>query len=91
MGKLTYQEIKKIKESTGIDLRNYTRVIDNYGIKHALKKHGNSKTIGKAKRGGTIIEYTKQINIEYIYVEEKRDFKKEVAMKTMYKRKKKNI
>ena len=114
LGKLTYKEIRKIKETASIDLRNYTRIIDSYGIKHALKKHSNNKKeklrgqiaitledfqkikeivknsdkikiIGKAKRGGILIEYTKRINVEYIYIEEQRN--KEVAMKTMFKRK----
>ena len=119
LGKLTHQQMKQVKEATGIDLRNYTRVIDSFSIRHVLKKHGDAVeekkrgqiavtpedfqkikdilikpdiilNIGKAKRGGTtLIEYRKRIIIEYIYVEEKRG--KEIAMKTMYKKKIKKL
>ena len=40
LGKLTYQQMKQVKEAIGIDLRNYTRIIDSFGINHVLKKHG---------------------------------------------------
>ena len=43
LGKLTYQQMKQVKEATGIDLRNCKRIIDSYGIKHILKNHGDHK------------------------------------------------
>lgn len=49
LGKLSAQEIKKIKENTSLDVRKYKRVIDSYGIKHALKKHGKSAKVEKIK------------------------------------------
>lgn len=38
-----------IKQQTGFDLTGYRRVLDNYGVRHTLKKHGNEST--EAARG----------------------------------------
>lgn len=38
-----------ILEKTGLDVRGYTRVIDNYGVRHTIKQHGNE--VKEAKRG----------------------------------------
>ena len=45
------------------------------------------KNIGDSYQGGQMIQYEKRITYLYIYVEEKRDGKQELAAKTMYKRK----
>ena len=34
---------KEIKELTGLDVEAYKHIIDNYGVKHAMKHHGNVK------------------------------------------------
>lgn len=35
------REAEKLKLHTGLDLYGYTHEIDNYGVKHVLKQHGN--------------------------------------------------
>jgi len=35
---------KKIEENTDLDLENYLISIDNFGIRHAIEKHGSPKT-----------------------------------------------
>ncbi len=42
-GKLSNEEIQKLKTETGLDLTDFNRVIDNYAILHTLNKHGNQK------------------------------------------------
>jgi len=42
-GEISKNGIDFIFEKTGFDLTGYCRIIDSYGIKHALKKHGNEK------------------------------------------------
>jgi len=44
LGVISSELAQKIKEETGLDLENYTISIDNYGIRHAVEKHGNPKT-----------------------------------------------
>ena len=44
LGELTKSEIEQIEALTGIDLQNYQRVIDNYAIRHTIKKHGSEST-----------------------------------------------
>ncbi len=44
LGKPTEKQIEKVKNETNLDISDYERVIDNYGVKHAFKKHGNPKT-----------------------------------------------
>jgi hypothetical protein len=39
---------------TGFDLTDFERTIDNYSIKHTLKKHGNAKT--ESNRGQIAVE-----------------------------------
>lgn len=38
-----------ILEKTGLDVRGYTRIIDNYGVRHTMKQHGNEAK--EIKRG----------------------------------------
>jgi len=38
-----------IKGQTGIDLAGYERTLDNYGVRHTIKKHGNE--LAEAPRG----------------------------------------
>ncbi|MDI1243817.1 MAG: hypothetical protein PSV24_00245 [Rhodoferax sp.] len=38
-----------ILEKTGLDVRGYTRIIDNYGVRHTMKQHGNE--VQEIKRG----------------------------------------
>ena len=117
IGKLTKTELERLKKETNFDLREYIRVIDSYGIKHALKKHENEKLEKKQGQvainvddfekipeicsnpdkiesgiknsyGNDLIKYTKTFENQITYVEEKRDSKKELGTKTMYKKKK---
>jgi hypothetical protein len=116
LGVLTEAEIELIKEKTGIDVSGYTRIIENYGVLHALKHHGNKKeeelrgqiaitpedfekipeitknpdavnNVGKSKRGGIVIQFIKRIENLFFYDEEIRINKKELATKSLYKRK----
>jgi hypothetical protein len=32
-----------ILQKTGLDVTGFTRVLDNYGVRHTLKQHGNAK------------------------------------------------
>jgi len=43
LGEFNEIEINLIFEKTGFKLNGYKRIIDSYGIKHTLKKHGNEK------------------------------------------------
>lgn len=54
LGKLSQAEIEKLAIETGFDLTDFERTIDNYSIKHTLKKHGNAKT--ESKRGQIAVE-----------------------------------
>ncbi len=40
---------ERIKAETGFDLKGFERIIDNYGVRHTMKKHGNAKA--EAARG----------------------------------------
>ncbi len=44
LGKPTEKQIEKVKNEINLDISDYERVIDNYGVKHAFKKHGSPKT-----------------------------------------------
>ena len=46
--------VKKIKQSTNIDVSEHWVCIDNFGILHTLEEHGNP--ISEAKRGQIAIE-----------------------------------
>lgn len=37
-------EAERIKESTGLDIKGYRRVVDSFGVRHAIKNHGNDKS-----------------------------------------------
>lgn len=39
--KLTDEEVRVLSEKAGLDLSGYRRVIDNFGVRHAVKNHGN--------------------------------------------------
>lgn len=115
LGKLSSEEIEAIKNKLDIDLTGYNRVIENFGIYHALKHHGNIRTenargqipinledfekipqitkepddiknLGKSKRGGIVLQFIKRIGNLFFYDEEVRNAKKELATKSMYKR-----
>jgi hypothetical protein len=49
LGKLSPEQVEQIKDKTGINLEGYERIIENYGLIHTLKHHGNEKK--EAKRG----------------------------------------
>ena len=112
INKVSRKEATKIFEETGINLRGYKRVIDNYTINHIINQHGDTE---KEKLRGqvevkesdfekiipivtkyneisiekNVIKYIKSIINQYIYVEEIRKNKKELAGKTMYIKRKK--
>ena len=105
-----------IETKININLEKYKRIIDNFGVKHTSKKHGNAEK--EASRGqitieiddfayipiivtepdaivfgevndigNVLIKYIKNIDdIQYIYVEEMRTGRKELALQTFYKR-----
>lgn len=41
LGRVTNHE--RIKADTGFDLEGFERILDNYGVRHTIKKHGNQK------------------------------------------------
>lgn len=43
-----------ILEKTGFDLTGFERILDNYGVRHTIKQHGNP--IREAKRGQIAVE-----------------------------------
>ncbi|MFK8377721.1 PBECR3 domain-containing polyvalent protein [Capnocytophaga canimorsus] len=97
-------EAKTIAELTGLNVEGYVHTLDNSGVLHALKHKNinasdillipfiidNYDFIGKGKEENTIV-YKKVINQEYYYVEEIRKGRKKLALKTLYKRKKRVI
>jgi hypothetical protein len=116
LGKISDLQAKEIKEKTGLDLSGYERTIENFGLYHAIKHHGNEKkeanrgqkaitpddfekipdivnkpddiiNLGASKRGGVLLQFIKKIGDIFIYDEEIRTKRKELTIKTMYKRK----
>ena len=116
LGKLTDEQVKQIKEKTGLDLNGYERIVDNFGLQHIIKQHGIPKEeanrgqihvtpkdlekikeitsdpdeiqlLTKSKRGGVVIQFIKRIGNLFFYHEEIRTGKKELAAKTLFKRK----
>jgi hypothetical protein len=114
----TVEQLTAIKETTGIELTDFQRTMDNYAIKHTFRKHGNDKLetlrgqIGVTEKdfekidsiidnpdeithgginniGREVILYRKNLENQYVYVEEIRPAKKEAAMQTLYIRKNK--
>ena len=47
-------EAENIEVKTNINLKNYKRTMDNFGVKHTFKKHRNAQT--EASRGQMAIE-----------------------------------
>lgn len=45
------EEAQRLFAATGLDLRGYTHVLENYALKHIVKEHGNAAT--EASRGQT--------------------------------------
>ncbi len=43
------QNVDRIKQDTGFDLSGFERILDNYGVRHTIKSHGNE--VAEAKRG----------------------------------------
>ena len=113
LGTVTDKNAEIIKSATGLDVKDYERIVDNYAIKHIIAGHGNKKTesnrgqiavnksdfkkideitnssdiITTVENKPDLLVYQKRINELLFYVEEKRDGKKQLAAKTMYKRK----
>lgn len=49
-----------ILEKTGLDVRGYTRVIDNYGIRHTMKQHGNvAKEVKRGQIAVTLDDFSR--------------------------------
>lgn len=47
-----------IFQKTGLDLTGFTRLIDNYGIRHTLKQHGNpAKEAGRGQLAVTLDDF----------------------------------
>lgn len=42
INKISDEEAETIRRLLGIDLKGYVRVLDNYSVLHAFKKHGNA-------------------------------------------------
>jgi hypothetical protein len=49
LGLIDDEQAETIEEKTEFNIKGYQRVIDVYGIKHALRQHGNKQT--EEKRG----------------------------------------
>lgn len=47
LGRVSNHE--RIKAETGFDVEGFERILDNYGVRHTMKKHGNQKA--EAARG----------------------------------------
>lgn len=45
----------RILRETGLDVSGFERVLDNYGVRHTMKRHGNEKT--EAKRGQIAVTF----------------------------------
>lgn len=105
LGKLTIKQVIDIKNQTNYNTTGYTRIIDSYAIRHIFKSHPNIKItdillipfiiknydfIGQGKEHNTIV-YKKLIGKEYFYIEEIRTGKKNLALKTLYKRKQRKV
>jgi hypothetical protein len=43
IGSISNYEAELIRYKTGLNVSGYTRIIDNYGIKHTLKQHGKAE------------------------------------------------
>jgi hypothetical protein len=56
-------------------------------IPEILKDPDRITSLGKSKRGGIVVQYTKRIGEQFFYGEELRTGKKEAVTKTMHKRK----
>ena len=101
--KIDTEQAQTIKEITGVEVKGYVHSLDNSGVLHALKHKNisvadlllipfiieNYDFIGKGKEDNTIV-YKKIINQEYYYVEEIRPGRKKLALKTLYKHKKRS-
>lgn len=100
-GKLNKKEVQVLSDVVNKDLTDYVRTFDDSGVIHALK-HKNIEVIdfllipfivnhydvvGEGKKPNTIV-YKKLINDVYFYVEEVRSGRRKLAIKTLYKRKK---
>jgi len=64
LGNLTESEVENIEKQTGINLSDYSRVIENFGIYHAIKHHGSQKT--EQQRGQIAVNKTDFEKIEEI-------------------------
>lgn len=116
LGEIDDKQAEQIKNQTGLNVSGYNRIVDNFGLQHIIKKHGNEKDeasrgqihvtpedlekipeitsepdeiklLEKSKRGGVVIQFIKRIESLFFYNEEIRTGKKELAAKTMFKRK----
>jgi len=116
LGFITAEQAEQIQKATGLHVKGYERIIDNFGVLHTLNWHGNEKTeakrgqihvteydfekiseitaapdhirnMGKSQRGGIVIQYEKRSGELYFYNEEVRKKRKQLALKTIYKRK----
>jgi hypothetical protein len=45
----TVKNVERIRDQTGFDLSGYTRSIDNYGVRHTMRQHGDAAV--EARRG----------------------------------------
>jgi hypothetical protein len=41
IAEVTQEESRKLKDITGLDLTGYKHTVNSYGVRHALKRHGN--------------------------------------------------
>lgn len=98
---LSASEIEDFKKIFQKDFSGYSHCIDKSGIIHVLKRHKNINCsdfllipfiiknydiIGLGKEPNTIV-YKKLIGDEFFYIEEIRQGRKKLAIKTFYKRK----
>jgi len=102
IGKITKFQADVFKKQFGINVREYERTIDADGVRHALNRHPNlfdtdfltillivdsPDVVGLGKEKDTIV-YRKDFEKYFFYVECIQKGKKQLALKTLYKRKK---
>jgi hypothetical protein len=58
LGKVTNASL--ILEKTGLNVTGFTRVLDNYGVRHTIKQHGNAaKESGRGQIAVTLRDFEK--------------------------------
>jgi len=98
-GEIDSDEANQLFKVTGLNFEGYKRTLDSSGINHSIKHKNISPQdfalipkiitdydfIGKGRKEGIIV-YKKVIDNDYFYLEEVREGRKKLVIKTFYKR-----